>query len=210
MTTYPLAPATRPQQFAFLRDAHHGPTVWERLCLSLARQAAHLPAVHSTAIGAAYATPKAHRIPTVDQLRRGMIGYFANFSDANTAEHIATFAGFVDREPSDDLDDTWWWTNDALRPGGVDLVRGSFFPREWGDPFLFGARSLNGYMLPGHADPVPAPPRPHLGRYLDDAITALRAAIRYHRREGHRRVVRDLTTELADLKALAEKYPRKG
>lgn len=200
----PDSPVTRPEQFAFLRNAHEGPLIWERACLQVTRTAAGLPAVQPTARAAAYATPRGHRVREVHDLRRGMALYFGDPNDSNPADHVVTVAGWRTPEPTDDLDDLLTWTNDAQRVGGIDLVRASFFPREWGDPMMFGAVSLNGFDLPGYQTGRPAPPT--LAGALDRAIADTRAALREHREAGHRRLVEELAQALAELKDARKKF----
>lgn len=180
--TLPDAPSTRAEQFAFLRKAHDGPNVWRALCLSLARQAPGLPAVNPSARAAAEATPKAHRVPKVADLRRGMVAYFDDPNDSNTFGHIVTVAGWAGKGRT--LNDLLVWSNDAARSGGVDMVRGSFFPTHWGDDFQFGAISLNGYMLPGYGTPAPSPGLPVV------SLSAVRDAAKHPRRAVHHDDVR--------------------
>lgn len=230
MTGQP-APHTRREQFQFLRDAHHGPLVWKGLCLSLARQAPGLPAVYPSALAAAHATPEADRVYRVRDLRRGMVAYFDNPTDSNPYAHIVTVAGWegcplcFNGKAADDLEhedphhtgqlaDLLVWTNDAARTGGVDLVHASFFPGTslgWGDPFLFGATSLNGYTLPGYGTPTQKPAT--LGEAFDQAIAQVRKAIRHHRRrQGEdptpRRaaLIRALTVDLAEMKETRKRF----
>lgn len=218
----PNAPRTRPQQFGFLRAAHKGPLVWKALCLSLARQAPGLPAIYLSAKAAMDATPKARRYPLA-KARRAMVAYFDDPTDSNPFAHIVTIAGWDgctacwDGSPDDDpahqhtgdLNDLLVWSNDAKRTGGVDLVRASFFPTHWGDPFKFATDWLNGYDLPGYdpdAKPTPAPGRETLGKNYDHAIADVRRAIRVHRRAGHTRVVAALAKDLARMKATRAKF----
>jgi hypothetical protein len=210
VSTIPPAPRTREQQFTFLRDAHNGPEVWERACLSLARQAPGLPGGIPSAHAAALLTPTAHRIHDVSRIRRGMVIYFANFHDDNPEDHVVTAAGWHQGQVTDSLADVLAWSNDIVRTGGVDLVRASRFPDDWNAPFWFAAISLNGFMLPGYKDPraTPDSPPPTIGHNLDDAIDAVRRAIRAQRAAGHPRRADALARDLAELKQTRAKYPR--
>ena len=202
----PNAPRTRAEQFAFLRNAQAGPLVWKRLCLSLARQAPNLPAIYPSARSAMLATPKDRRYP-LTEARRGMVAYFADPNDSNTADHIVTLAGWEGKARTD-LDDLLTYTNDAKRTGGVDVVRASFFPANWGDPFIFATDWLNGYDLPGYDDdvPKPAPGRETLGGNYAHAIEDVRRALRYHRAAGNTRLVALLADDLRRMKAKAAQY----
>lgn len=216
----PNAPATRHDQFQFLRDAHHGPLTWHALCLSLARKAPGLPPVYPSARAAMEATPRKRRHPLI-KATRGMVAYFSDPNDSNPYDHITTVAMwdgcraclshddavFYDdsaHKHSGDLSDLLVWSNDAVRDGGVDMVRASFFPTTWGDPFTFASDWLNGFDLPGYDidKPILAPDRgPTLGANFDHAIADVRRALRYHREKGHKAIVAALARDLARMKA---------
>lgn len=235
MTT-PNAPASRAAQFQFLRAAHKGPEVWRALCLALARKAPGLPAIYPSARAAMEATPTARRF-SLARARRGMVAYFSDPNDSNPFDHIVTIAGWDgcdacwDGSPDDDpahqhtgdLNDLMVWSNDAKRTGGVDLVRGSFFPTHWGDPFRFAADWLNGYDLPGYdRDAKPAPGRETIGSNLDHAIADVRRMIRNHRAaaekarkagkvnkaRGHRSIVKALSKDLGELRETRKRFPK--
>lgn len=195
------SPANRAQQFAFLRDAHEGPDVWRGLCQSLARQAARLPAVAPSAAAAAAMTPARLRVHDIADVRRGMVAFWGTPHDDNPFDHVTTVAGF---DGPHTLDAMLNWTNDAVEAGSVDLVRGSFFPDRWGDPFMFAAPVLNGFWLPGYG---PEPDAPGIGPNLDAAIAAqregiaaVRKAIRHHRAAKHPKRVAALADNLAEMR----------
>jgi hypothetical protein len=138
-----------------------------------------------------------------------MAVYYADFNDDNPFDHVDTMAGWHTKQPTGNLHDTATWSNDIVRDGGVDLVRGDLVPAEWGDPFWFGAVSLNGFMLPGYEDPrAPAPTPATIGHNLDDAIMAIRRGIRAHRAAGHPRRVAALLKDLAALQETRSHFPR--
>lgn len=207
MTT-PNAPATRAEQFQFLRDQIAGPLKWKALCLSLARQAPGLPAIYPSALAAQHATPASRRYPLA-RARRGMVAYFDDPNDSNRFGHIVTVAGWDGKGRT--LGDLIVVSNDAKRTGGVDVVRGSFFPEHWGDAFVFATDWLNGYDLPGYdadAVPKPAPGRETIGKNLDHAIADIRRAVRAHRKAGHRARAAALLVDLRELIETRKKYPR--
>lgn len=210
MVNLPNAPRTRQQQFQFLRDAHAGPDVWKRLCLSLARQAPGLPAVFPTANAAAHGTPQANRVTKVADLRRGMVAYFGKPGDANPADHIVTVAGWRDPKAKRDLDNLLTWTNDAVDPGSVDLVRASFFPEKWDAPFMWGATSLNGFDLPGYDTGRPKPSPASVGPAFQAAMQELRKEIRKQRRLGHTGLVNALVKDLEEMKETRRRFPARG
>lgn len=202
------SPATRPEQFQFLRDAHAGPDRWERLCLSLQRQAAQLPAVAPSAAAAAAMTPKELRVFDLRDVRRGMVAYWGRPDDGNPSDHITGVAGFRDGPRT--LDNMLNWTNDAVSSGSVDLVRGSFFPAKWHVPFMFAAPVLNGFWLPGFGpERQPAVDPPGIGKSLDDAIDSIRDAIRYHEKRKHPKRVAALKEDLAELRETRKRFPTK-
>jgi len=207
VTVTQKSPGTRPEQFAFLRAAHAGPDKWERLCLSLARQAAQLPIVAPSAAAAAAMTPKNLRVFDLRDVRRGMVAFWGRPDDGNPSDHVTTVAGF--REGRRNLDAMLNWTNDAVATGSVDLVRGSFFPTKWGVPFMFAAPVLNGFWLPGFG-PAEKPVDPAgIGKSLDDAIESIRDAIRYHERRRHPKRVAALQVDLAELRETRKRFPTK-
>lgn len=210
--TLAVAPKTRDEQFAFLRDAHDGPLIWRRLCLALAHDAPGIPALAPSAHAAAVATPTEHRVTRVRDLRRGMLVYWANFHDDNPADHVTTMVGWRTPEPTDNVEDTLHWTNDMVRTGGVDLVRGSAFPDHWRAPFWMGATVVNGFYLPGYEPKAPTPPPAHqpahIGEQLDIAISAVRRSLRYHRAHEHPNRVAALARDLQELKQTRAKFPR--
>jgi hypothetical protein len=204
--TYPPAPHTRPEQFAFLRDAHAGPLVWHRECLSLARQAPGLPGGIPSAHAAAVMTPAAHRIHDAAKITRGMFVYFANFHDDNPDDHVVTAAGWDSGHVTGQLHDLLTWSNDIVRTGGVDLVRADRFPDDWAAPFWFASISHAGFMLPGFTDPRGgAEPDPE--HSLDVAISALRKSLRWHRAHHHPRRVAAISRDLAELKQTRRDHP---
>lgn len=210
----PTSPRTREQQFAFLRDAHDGPPNWRALCLSLARQAAGLPAVYPSARAAMEATPSTYR-RTLAQAERGMVAYFADPTDGNPYDHIVTVAGWAQGPRT--LDNLLVWSNDAARSGGVDLVRASFFPSRWGDPFAFATPWLNGYLLPGFGagsapeEPAkPDPNRPTLGANYAAAIEDVTRALRRHRKAGHLQLAARLERDLERMHRLYDRHRKEG
>lgn len=205
------SPATRAEQFAFLRKAHEGPDKWFRLCQSLTRQAAQLPAVAPSAAAAAAMVPKSLRVFDLADMRRGMAVFWGRPDDSNPSDHVTTLAGFTSGPRN--LDHMLNWTNDAVAPGSVDLVRGSFFPSRWGVPLMFASPTLNGYWLPGFGpseDPKPQPIDPAgIGANLDDAIRSIRKAIDYHERLNHPKRVKALREDLAELRETRKRFPTK-
>jgi hypothetical protein len=137
----PLSPRNAAEAIAFLRaERNQNNSNWYRLCLKLTRVARGLPGGWATANIAMYDTPRQYRVYNRADLRRGMVVYFDDPHDANTAGHICTFAGRRNGVE-------YVWSNDALRAGKVDLVPFDYFPKKWGDPFVFGATWLNGHLL---------------------------------------------------------------
>ncbi|HEU5092707.1 MAG TPA: hypothetical protein VFT30_08475 [Nitrospira sp.] len=116
------------------------------MCLKVCRTARDIPARYLTARQAQDATPREHRVERVADLRRGMVGYFDDPNDSNTAGHIATMVGRVKGADVNDLNDTLWETN-SVKANELVVVRGSYFAVHWGDRFYFGATWLNGFEL---------------------------------------------------------------
>lgn len=116
------------------------------MCLKICRTARGLPAMYPSAVVSQNATPQAHRVHKVADLRRGMVGYFDDPNDSNQFGHIATMIGRVKGADLDSLHDTLWETNSVVS-GQVVVVRGDYFAQHWGDRFVFGATWLNGSVL---------------------------------------------------------------
>lgn len=126
------------------------------MCLKVCRTAREIPARYLTARIAQDATPKEHRVHEVANLRRGMVGFFDDPTDSNTAGHIATMIGRVKGADVGSLHDTLWETN-SVKAGELVIVRGDYFEKHWGDRFYFGATWLNGFELDIPAKKAPAP-----------------------------------------------------
>lgn len=192
---------TTSQAAKFLRDAHNGPPVWRNLCLRLQREARGLPAIYPSALAAQNATPEEDRVYRAKDLKRGMVAYFDDINDSNPYGHIVFVIG------SDKQGELICWTNDALRTGGVDVVRMDWFQQHWGDVFQFGATSLNGYDLPEFDEPPkPKPGRGTLGANFAHAIADVEKALSIHERKGHDAIVRVLKRDLARMQKHAARF----
>lgn len=195
---FEFAPRGTEDAARFLREAHDGPLTWERMCLSLQRQARGLPVVYPSALTAAAATPEEDRVYEVKDLKRGMIAYSDDPSDANPYGHIYFICG---RNKNGVM---MTWSNDVKRRGGVDLVPLSFYQNKWGDGFQFGATSLNNFTFSEFEPPKPV--RPSLGDNFANAIENVEKAIRFHEKRGHGALVRALKKDLAEMEQTAKRF----
>lgn len=194
------------------------------MCLKVCRVARDLPAVFPSALAAQQATPQAHRIDELTNVRRGHVVYYDHPNDPNPFGHIVTVAGRAKGESRDDLRSLIVWTN-SVRSGRIVPVRGDFFPRHWGDPFVFASDWLNGRSLDMGSrdpDPKPKPKGPDLGpnpvnlngaiESLQEGEEHLRRAIAHHRKEGHTTLVaaleRDITQMNRQIKALRRRIKK--
>jgi hypothetical protein len=201
-----IAPKTTEEAAKFLNAQHSGPLKWRGMCLSLQRQARGLPAVYPSAIAAQHATPESERVRRVQDLRRGMVAYSDDPNDSNPYGHIYFIAGWFGKS-KDNPDNLMTWTNDARRRGGVDMVPITFYRKNWGDNFQFGATWLNGYdFAEFNAKPKPAPERARLGDNYEHAIHDMEAAIKAHKAKGHDALVAVLERDLAHMKRVMKKY----
>lgn len=129
------------------------------MCLKVCRTARGIGSMFPTAKAAQDATPWNHRVSRVADLRAGMILYFDDPKDSNTAGHIVTMVGRVKDADPNSLSDVLVWTN-SVQSGRLTIVRGDYFTKNWGDPFQFGSTWLNGQVL-DHWEPKPKPePKP--------------------------------------------------
>lgn len=113
------------------------------MCLKVCRTARGLGSLHASAVEAQNATPLAHRVHKVRDLRKGMVLYFDTVGDSNPFGHIVTMIGRVPGFDWDDLNDVLVETN-SVKSGELVVVRASYFEQFWGDKFQFGATWLNG------------------------------------------------------------------
>ena len=118
----------------------------DNMCLKVCRTARLIGPGALTAKISQDATPKAHRVHRVRDLRKGMVLYFDDPNDSNKAGHVVTMIGRVPGFDWDDLDDVLVETNSVVS-GRLVVVRASYFLKHWGDPFQFGATWLNGQVL---------------------------------------------------------------
>lgn len=200
-----LAPRSTEQAADFLNKAHSGPSKWRSMCLSLQRQARGLPAVYPSAISAMHATPQAERVTSLHNLRRGMIAYSDDPNDSNRFGHIYFIAGWFGKS-MDNPDNLMTWTNDARRSGGVDMVPITFYRKNWGDTFQFGATWLNGFDFSEFNVAAPKPIEVHLGENYAHAIKDLEAAIQNHSAKKHTGLVDLLKKDLAHMKDVQKTY----
>jgi len=113
------------------------------MCLKVCRTSRGIAAKFLTAKQAQDATPPAHRITRVRDLRKGMKLFFDDPNDSNTAGHIVTMIGRVKDFDWDSMDDILVETNSVVS-GQLVVVRASYFKAHWGDAFRFGTDYLNG------------------------------------------------------------------
>lgn len=134
------------------------------MCLRICRTARNLPSGWASAVDAQNATPAEHRVRDITKVRPGMVMYFDDPRDGNRFGHIVTVHSVADTIRS--LADIVVWSN-SVKAGQVVKVRADYFPRQWGDGFVFAATWLNGaeLLLPGAVEPEPpaTPDRPLAG-----------------------------------------------
>lgn len=167
-------------------------------CLHICRDARGLGPVYPSAVVAQNATPAAHRVYHVADVRRGMVVYYDDLNDSNPYGHIVTVVG-RDRDADPDSLSSLLVRSNSVLSHEVVVVRGDYFPTHWGDSFQFGATWLNGVALDlpdgGPAQP-PTPTPAYIGRRGTDRLraidTELSQMIENHRRFGNRRIVRAL------------------
>ncbi len=133
-------------------------------CLKICRTARNLPGGWPSAVAAQAATPAAHRVHNIANIRPGMVMYFDDPRDSNRFGHIVTVAAVASTIRS--LADITVWSN-SVKAGQVVKVKADYFPRHWGDGFVFAATWLNGSALdlPQLVRPEPAatPDKPLAG-----------------------------------------------
>lgn len=199
-----ISPRNTKETAEFIRNERANPSKsWKGRCLELQRTARGLPAVHPSALSAALATPEEDRVYKIEDLRRGMVAYSDDPNDSNPYGHTYFIAGRS-------VDNTiWTWSNDVDDVHNIGLVPLSFYDYSWGDKFMFGAISLNGYDLLGtNGLPVAKPGHDFLGKNYEEAIKAVKKAISYHKTTGNARLVAALRRDLAKLILTKEKFSK--
>lgn len=126
------------------------------MCLKICRQSRNIAAKYPSALKAQQATPAKHRITRIRDIKIGHFMYFDDPRDGNPYGHIVGVVGRVKGVSLDSLDSIVTETNSVKR-GEVTRVRASYFPRYWGDKFVFATDWLNGVAL---NMPAPAPVKP--------------------------------------------------
>jgi hypothetical protein len=173
------------------------------MCLKVVRSARNILPKYPSALSAQLATPEQYRVFSLNDVRRGMIGYFDEPDDENPFGHVITFLG------RDEDKFLLTWTN-GVKENALAIVYASYFIRNWGDRFQFAATWLNGVELLGFQkaepkpDPMPEPVR--VLRNLRHAIEDLRDMIRVHRRKGHMRLVHALERDLTKLQETLKEF----
>lgn len=190
---------TTEETAAYLRHQHDiGSYSWYQKCLMLQRTARGIPAVYSSALAAAEATPEDERVYALQDLKRGMVAYSDDPNDGNPYGHIYFIIG------NDNRDQLLTWSNDVRLRGHVDVVSIEYYQRYWGDKFQFGATWLNGYDF-SEFDKPPKETRGGLGENYLHAIEDIEKAIRRHEKKGHTRIVKVLSHDLERMKNHYEK-----
>lgn len=196
---------TTEQTLAWYRsvDPKNPPFKLAGMCLKICRSARAIPARYPTALSAMLATPREDRVYDPYKIVRGMVMYFDDPADSNTAGHIVTVAGRQDDRM------ILTWTNDAEYSGSLNVVRASFFPRYWGDTFQFAATSLNGFDLDLPEIGQKAKQKKPLGKKgkqrIKDMIDELEGMIERHEKQGHDRIVKALRRDVKELKQTLER-----
>lgn len=175
------------------------------MCLKICREARGLPAVYPSALAAQIATPAAHRVHKVADIRRGMVVFYDDPRDSNPYGHIVTVVGRAKGEDPSTLRSLLVRTN-SVKSGQVVVVRGDYFPRYWGDAFQFGATWLNGQALSFPEKAEPKPPLSKRAPNLREAIAALEEAVAYHEKKGHTRLVRALRRDIREIRQTIRDY----
>ena len=129
------------------------------MCLKVCRTARAIGSKYLTAKQAQDATPAAHRVPHIADLRRGMVLFFDTVGDSNPYGHIVTMIGRVKGGDHSELSNILVETNSVVA-NEVVVVHGDYFAQHWGDQFQFGATMLNGVELDVPSRKPKPPPAP--------------------------------------------------
>lgn len=138
------------------REATSPPFDPDGMCLKVCRTARNIGSMYPSAVKAQNATPARHRISRIRDIKPGHIMYFDTVGDSNPYGHIVTVVGRVKGVDVDSLSSIVVWTN-SVKANQLVKVRADYFPRYWGDRFVFAADWLNGVKLDMGAVVAPPP-----------------------------------------------------
>lgn len=182
------------------------------MCHKICRTAREVPPLYASAFANQIATPREYRITKVRDLRKGHVVSFDDPADSNKFGHIATLMGRVADYDPDSLHDTLFRTNSVVS-GRIVVVRGDYFERYWGDPFVFGAAWINGVELPmeKQAKPKPKPPLgpKGIGR-LEHIVDIYTDMIHRQRAEKDWVAVRRLRRDREGIEETIERLSKRG
>lgn len=140
------------------------------MCLKICRTARNIGSKYPSAKAAQDATPLKHRISDISKIEPGMVMYFDDPWDSNKYGHIVTVESRKSDVSRSSLSSLVVWTN-SVEKGKLVRVSADYFPRVWGDPFVFASDWLNGVVLDLPAAPPVTPP-PGAAGALQGAIKA--------------------------------------
>jgi len=187
----------------------YNPDGW---CLRICREARNIGAVYPSAVTAQNATPAAHRVHDVADIRRGMVVYYDDPNDSNAFGHIATVVG-RDRDADPGSLSSLLVRSNSVKTGQIVVTRGDYFPRYWGDAYTFAATWLNGVVLDLPDRTPPTPPPAYIGRRGADRLRAIDAEltqmIENHRRFGNDRLVRALKRDRAAVRQTLREHTKR-
>lgn len=175
------------------------------MCLRICREARGLPGGVPSAVAAQVLTPVRFRVHRVRDIRMGMIGFYDDPRDDNPFGHIVTYSGRVKGADPDDLGDLLCKTNSVVA-NRIVTVRGDYFPRHWGDQFVFAATWLNGSAFP-EFQRKPEPPRKRPVN-IRNALADLRRERTRLRRLGSKESIRLANALDRDIERIKARHPK--
>lgn len=178
------------------------------MCMKICRTARALPAMYPSALSSQLATPTAHRIIRVEDITRGMVGYFDDPNDSNPFGHVVTWVGRVKSSDRSDIGTLLARTN-SVYPNRIVVVRGDFFERNWGDDYQFSATWLNGQTLTG-VGKKPKPRRIQKLTALNEALETLDKVIEKNKKAGNERFANALVRDRNRIKKAINQFKKEN
>lgn len=180
------------------------------MCQKICRTARNIGSGFPSALAQQLATPAEHRVHKISDIRRGMVMYFDDPNDSNPYGHIVTAVGRVKGADPAELGSILVRSN-SVQSNQLTLVKADYFPRYWGDRFVFAGTWINGVAL-DLPDAKVKEPKPALGNRgaerLRSVVLVLNDMIDNQQEQGDERLVRALRRDKRKVLETIERFSK--
>jgi hypothetical protein len=180
------------------------------MCQKICRTARNIGAGFPSALAQQLGTPEEHRVYKPENFQRGMVAFFDDPNDSNPFGHIVTIVGRVKGADPSQLS-SWLTRSNSVRANLLTLVKADYYPRFWGDRFVFAGKSINGVVL-DLPDAKEKPPPPALGQRgvdrLKKVADVLDEMIQNQADQGDDRLVRALRRDKRKILETIKEFSR--